>query len=196
MKIIRYDKVPCAPQDTDQSYYTAHATLVADSCARPHMRPLFVPGDPSQWRCSLRVAVRIGRLGKAIARKFAPRYYDEFTLVNILEPADAASMGLTTPTAMLDDSIVTGNWLPISGLEGHVTLKVTDPDGEVTTTDIAVAVDTEFVDSVIATLSRDATFRTGDMIILPQPIIPIAPTPDSHVTAGTGDHSLIDFRIK
>lgn len=162
MKLIRIDSTAETPMA---------AALMADSAVRPHRKPLFLPAG--EWVCEIRPAVRIDRLGKAIAAKFASRYYNCVAAVNILRPApgnDVASF----EADMMDDAAVVGEWVTVDGFR--------------TVFDI----DRQYVDRVIEALSANTTLKNGDIIVLPQIIQSFAPAIDSHIKID----NLLDFNIK
>lgn len=189
MKILKFNS------NTNHTSLQQSLTLLADSCARPHMRPWFIPGQPDMWTASVCAAVRIGRLGKAISEKFAPRYYSEYTLVAVFEPASAETS--PTPAAMLDDSVIVGEWTPIQpDAQGMLSVSTTDPDGIADSVELPLDLDLQFVNAAIAGLSHDATFRTGDMIILPTALAPITLRPDTHLRCAVNSNTILDFKIK
>ena len=149
--------------DSDTNAPIAGA-LIADSAIRPHRRPLFLPDG--EWVCEIRPAVRIERLGKAIPAKFARRYYTHYCLVNCLRPMTNERF----TDSITDDTIVAGDLLPIEGSD----------------------IDTGQVDSLIERLSHSATFKTGDLIILPAILKKYTPEIDQTVNINNN----LEFTIK
>lgn len=133
MKIIRLD------DDNSKA-------VMADSAIAAKGTPLFLP--EGQWECQFRVAVRVDRLGKAVNRKFASRYYRHFTVANYLRPINPTDTDGVAYDA-IDDAIVLGEWLPIDD-DRYDLLQKHDIDG------------------IYESLSRHTTFKTGDIIILPE----------------------------
>lgn len=159
MKVIRIDSPFGSP---------LKAAVMTDQCARAHRRPLFLP--PGQWRCEIRPAVRIHRLGKAIAPKFARRYYNSIALANCLLPVLPGDVRHD----MLDDAVVTGEWI---GEDDFAR---------------AYSLDLDAVDSLLSHLSEWTTFKTGDLIILPQAIHTYEPVVNQEIKI----ENLLEFRIK
>ena len=156
MKIIRIDTY--SPDSRPQK-----TALMADSAIRPDRRPLFLPTD-QQWKCEIRPAIRINRLGKSIAKKFASRYYSEWTIVNYLCPQSQSDRIFPD---MTDDTVVHGVWQPINELPATLTFDEDSCD---------LGIDTDQVGCFIQALSTDTTFKTGDIIILPQILFTYSPT--------------------
>lgn len=191
MKILRFDAfTESASSLVPDSFFTQNAILMADSSLRPHRRPLFVPTE-GLWLCELRPAVKISLLGKGIAKQFAKRYYAEYTVVNYMvkEPDPEQSF---TPGFMLDDALVQGQWQPLP--EGEVHFTVNGIKDSAVGKDFSIPRD--FIDNAIAALSGHATFKTGDLIVLPQSLARYIPRPDMHVTVCNGDTTILDFKIK
>ena len=69
MKVFRYniDKLN-----------NASAEIIPDSSIQKSGKPFFMPFTNERYECRIAAAVRIGRLGKNIASRFASRYYNEW----------------------------------------------------------------------------------------------------------------------
>ena len=176
MKIVRLDRPEGSAAVT--------ATLMADSCWRPDMRPLFVP-DGGEWVCEVRVAVRIGRLGKAIRRKFAMRYVDGWTAVNYLRPAE--DMARTAEACMTDDSLVHGEWRPLPEVSAALVC-----DGKAA----EWHPDADFIAGELERLSGRTTFKTGDVLLLPEILFAYTPVRDRHVEIAADTSPCLRFNIK
>lgn len=177
MKIVRLDR-------TDGSTAVT-ATLMADSCRRPDMRPLFVP-DGGEWVCEVRAAVRVGRLGKSIRRKFAMRYVDGWTAVNYLRPADDAE-ARSAEACMTDDALVQGEWRPMP--EEPVRMEFGSETAE-------WLADADFISSELERLSARASFKTGDMLMLPEVLFRYTPERDRHIEIAADASPCLRFNIK
>lgn len=157
--------------------------LIADSARRPDRRPLFVP-ETGSWICEMRMCVRVSRLGKSIAAKFAPRYYDALSAVCLLRPSDRSR---ATRYMVMDDTMVQGEWtdLPADAATlvcGDAALSYTLPRA--------------YIDNAIHSLSADMTFKTGDMLILPEVIAAFIPQPGLECRLALNDTIILDFNIK
>ena len=159
MKIIRIDSPLTQP---------LKIALMADSSLRPHRRPLFLP--QGEWMCEIRPAVRIDRLGKAIAARFANRYYSECALVNYLRPESAGD----PCAAFTDDAVVAGEWMPVEDAPAEA------------------VPDSALFASTLQQLSANATFKTGDIIILPDVIKLYKPAINQEINI----ENILEFRIK
>ena len=84
-----------------------------DSCRLQSDRPLFIPDFYEKYVAVPAIAVKAGRLGKAIPLRFTPRYFDEWATALIILPADVVAdfhNGNPLPAQALcfDNSVVTG----------------------------------------------------------------------------------------
>lgn len=170
MKILRIDSA--AP---------VAATLIADSARRPDRRPFFLPEDGATERIALRTALRIDRLGKCISPQFASRYIGAATVVALPEgPAF---------TPYTDDALIQGRWVDLPAPGAILTVEGGAPQEWL--------IDAAQAAQYVAELSRNATFKTGDIIILPDDIAVISPAPGLRVTAASGGdpQPILDFTI-
>lgn len=191
MKIIRFDAfTESVSALSPQSFFTQNAILMADSSIRPHRRPLFVPSE-GFWLCELRPAVKIGLLGKGISKDFASRYYHEFTVVNFMQ-READPEQFFTPGFMLDDALVCGQWVELPPEGASITVKgIHEKPLEKNFT-----LPCDFIDNALAALSGNATFKTGDILVLPHSLARYVPHPGSRVEVNLQDDTILDFKIK
>lgn len=148
---------------------TADVRLVADSAWRPDRRPFFVPEGAGEVLLQVRPALRVSRLGKNIAERFASRYYDAVALCALCD--DGA------PFLLRDDSVVLGPWRPLEALVSMVP-------------GIAGA------DALIARLSAGVTLKTGDVIILPDILGCHRLSAPDTLRVRTDDTNFLDFNIR
>lgn len=195
MKIIRFDAMPDrAAASIPEKFYCDNCILMADSAWRPDRRPMFLPTE-GYWLCELRLAVKIDRLGKGISPKFASRYYSQYTLVNYLvyEPDPELNM---SPAFMLDDALIHGSMLPVDDQEHHLTatgLSTAHPEDA---KEVDFRLDLAMIDRALSALSHDATFKTGDIIVLPHSLVSYIPRPDSKVEVDIDGRQVLNFKIK
>ncbi len=138
----------------------------ADSALLSPGQPLFLPDHLGQWRSQICPAIRICRLGMNIPEKSARAHYNAFTAVHILRPA-----GTTPPDAaiIMDRAFAHGEWLdeipetitieteaePLPGFRGVLPPHVS----------ASARTDSLMIDRSIASISRFATLKTGDILI-------------------------------
>ena len=125
--------------------------LKGDSCLLNGRKPFFMPDWSQEIGANDCMILRVSRLGKEIAPKFANRYYDavtpgvDFVALDILREAEQAGKPWTKALSF-DFSLAIGEWMDI----GHWTL-----DNLVLTPEEA-----------IAEASKVMTIRQGDLIYI------------------------------
>lgn len=164
MKAIAFDRDLSAPL-----LLPPEVTLISDSAITAPSRPVFIPDFDTQWIAEFYLALKICRLGKDIAPKFAARYFDRFTVamrlvpVGLLEDLRDARRP-ESAVSMFDNALTPGTWIEIPEKSDSVTVTVNDM------TVTAEAFGRLAADAVSA-ISRFATLKTGD-IIMPCRIVP------------------------
>ena len=134
----------------------AEMVLKGDSCLLNGRKPFFMP----EWTQELGVTeckiLRVSRLGKGIAAKFADRYYDavapgaDFVALDILREAQEHGRSWTKALAF-DYSLAIGEWINIDEMSATALLNdelIISPQ------------------EAIAEASRWMTIRQGDLIYI------------------------------
>lgn len=192
MKIIAIDRAADAVLITPPPLQ-----LIADSALVMPGRPVFLPDIEPTWDARYHVAIRICRLGKNIAPRFAHRYYDamtiaaRFTPASMTRDADTASR-LCGVADIIDGSLAIGPWVDIdhSTLPADLTLHT---DGITTT----IGRFADMAAESISLISRYATLKMGDIILLCHTPAGNTVQIGSTLTAGIdGQTPLLDIRIK
>lgn len=171
MKLIAFRRLPDRPTTIPPA-----VDLVADSAIVTARRPLFLPDFTDKWEARLWFAVRVGRLGKDIAPKFAMRYLDAFTLAVRLRPifSDGTEGGVD---GLFDNCVALGEWIPITN--------GTIPDMTVNFEQMTCCLDAckTGADEALAVVSKYATIKTGDIILPCRLPDAIAVNPGRDITA-------------
>lgn len=163
--------------------------LIADSAITPPGRPVFLPDTMPDWTVGIYLAVKVSRLGKNIAPKFAHRYFDMFTLVALLQPAhdlpDApAGFGL-----LMDNALTAGPWMPVDDFPAPITIDASDSQ---TTIDNLK----DILSQAVVEISRYATLKTGDLILPLRLNAPLPVTIGSEIKASINGTPVINMKIK
>ena len=130
--------------------------LKGDSCMLNGRKPMFMPDDATELGVTACVILRVSRLGKGIAPRFASRYYDavapgaDFTAVNLLREAKAVGRPWTEAIDF-DYSLAIGEW--INNDERSATELLND--------ELIIS-----PEEAIAQASRLMTIRQGDLIYI------------------------------
>ncbi len=158
--------------------------LKPDTAYLHNHKPFFVPQFMGRIDYETEVVVRICRLGKGIAGRFARRYYDaltvgiDFTAHDYLAKAQAEGLPWDLCKGF-DGAAVVGEWVAAERFADHSNLHFSlDINGATvqqgSTADLIFS-----IDEMISYISRFYTLRTGDLIFTGTP-------------AGTGPVSVND----
>jgi len=141
----------------------------ADSALLKPGKPFFVPDDMGRIDYEAELVVRICRLGKNIAPRFAHRYYDaatvgiDFTARDMQRQASQVGQPWTICKGF-DGSAAIGDWVPLDVLPAIDSLSFRlDRNGQ--TVQQGCTADMFYkVDDIIAYISRFFTLKTGDLL--------------------------------
>lgn len=160
---------------------------VPDSALLLGARPMFLPEEAGGVSLRAMPAVRISRLGLAIAPQFAARYYDAATVVAMRVPDDGSEPSDIDLVA--DNALAVGSWLPLPENAGW---RLTAPDGK--THDIAAP--REAFAGAISQISARTTFKTGDIVALDIAQPPVHAPLDSRPAWLLDGTEALRFKIK
>ena len=137
----------------------------ADSSVSNTGKPFYLPENVGCVTISLSSAIRISRLGKSIASKFASRYYQEIApAIHFRLPELANQLrkcGLSQDAAnSFDKSVIVGEFIPIEGIE-KLGLRV---NGNLEASFEFEKLNTN-VNDLISRLSIMNTLKIGDLIL-------------------------------
>ena len=165
-------------------------------------KPFFLPPFSERIECETELVVRISRLGKNIAPRFAHRYYDAVTVgidftARDLQARLRAEGSPWEISKGFDGSAVVGDFIPVDEAAGnlqdlHFSLRI---DGKEVqrghTADMIFP-----VDEMIAYISRFYTLRMGDLLFTgtPEGVGPVAI--GNRLQGYLGERQLLDFHVR
>lgn len=172
-----------------------------DSAILKDGKPFFIPEFTQRVDYETELVVRICRLGKHIAPRFAHRYYDavtvgiDFTARDLQD--DFRAKGLPWELCKgFDDSAVLGNFVPmekfsdIQDIHFHL-----DVDGE--TVQRGHTADMLFkVDEIIAYVSQFCTLKIGDILFTGTPVGVGPVSVGQHLQGYLEGEKLLDFYVR
>lgn len=176
--------------------------LKPDSAILKDGKPFFLPDFSNEVHYETEVVVRICRLGKCIAPRFAHRYYD------------AVTVGIDfTARDMQRRFRETGNpWELCKGFDGSAAIgrfvPLTEAGGEVQRLDFHLDIDGQTVqrgntadmlfrvDDIIAYVSRFMTLKIGDLLFTGTPVGVGPVSIGQHLEGYLGNEKLLDFHIR
>ncbi|MFA6766898.1 MAG: fumarylacetoacetate hydrolase family protein [Parabacteroides sp.] len=175
--------------------------MKSDSSLLKDGKPFFIPDFSSEVHYETEIVIRIDRLGKNIAERFAHRYYNEvtvgidFTARDLQKKLRAKGLPWEISKAF-DNSAAIGTFIslePFGGTE-HLCFHL-EINGE--TVQAGNTEDMLFsVDKIIAYASRFFTLKTGDLIYTGTPA-GVGPVKiDDHLKGYIGAQKLLDFYVR
>lgn len=175
--------------------------MKADSALLKDGKPFFIPDFTQELHHEAEIVVKIDRLGKNIAERFAHRYYHEVTVGIDFTARDLQNRlrekGLPWEISKsFDHSAVVGTFVPLEevGDIRHLPFHL-DINGE-----LRQAGNTENmlfnVDRIIAYVSQFFTLKMGDLIYTgtPSGVGPVQI--GDHLQGYIGDRKLLDFYVR
>ncbi len=134
--------------------------MIADSAMLKDGKPFYLPEFAPKFATRMSLAVRIDRLGKNIAAKFARRYYNCAAAALNTEAVGGDAHG--SAAWSFDGAAVLGEFLPIEkfGETPAFTFMCGDDRRMWSSEKLCMS-----VDEVIAEVSRYFTLKTGDVIM-------------------------------
>lgn len=172
-----------------------------DTAALKNNKPFYIPDFSSELHYETEIIVKISRLGKNIAPKFAHRYYEEiglgvdFTARDVQRRLKAEGKPWEISKAF-DNSAVIGNFIPKEELGDvqniHFQLNIngnTVQKGH--TSDMIFP-----VDEIIAWISRFFTLKIGDILFTGTPVGVGKVNIGDHLEGYIGEKKMFDFKVK
>ena len=176
--------------------------LKPDSAILKDGKPFFLPNFSQEIHYETEVVVRISRLGKHIAPRFASRYYDAVTVGIDFTARDLQrrfrDQGYPWELSKcFDNSAAIGDFIPLADagedvqrLDFHL-----DIDGQ--TVQRGCTADMLFrVDDIIAYVSRFMTLKMGDLLFTGTPAGVGPVSIGQHLQGYLGERKLLDFYIR
>ena len=175
--------------------------MKADSALLKDGKPFFIPDFSEEVHYETEIVVRIDRLGKNIAERFAHRYYAEVTVGIDFTARDLQrklrAQGLPWEISKsFDNSAVIGTFVPledvgdINRLPFHLEING-KPVQAGNTADMLFS-----VDKVIAYASRFFTLKMGDLIYTGTPVGVGPVSIGDHLEGYLGERKLLDFHVR
>lgn len=175
--------------------------LKPDSSVLKNNKPFFLPGFSSMIHYEVEVVVKICRLGKGIAEKYAHRYYDELTVGIDITARDIqnrySAAGLPWELSKcFDGSAPIGRFIPVStaGDVGNMDFRL-EINGRIVqqgnTSDMIFG-----INYIVSYVSKYFTLKTGDLIFTGTPAGVGPLRKNDNLTAFLGSEQLLDMMIR
>lgn len=171
-----------------------------DSALLKDSKPFFIPDFCEQVDYETELVVRINRLGKNIAERFAHRYYDAVTVGIDFTARDMQRRFREEgkPWELckgFDSSAAIGDWMPVGQFDVQRISFRLDIDGK--TVQQGNTADMLFrVDEIIAYVSRFCTLKIGDLLFTGTPVGVGPVAVGNHLEGYLEDNKVLDFYIR
>ncbi len=165
--------------------------------------PFYVPDFTAEVDYECELVVRINRVGRAIAAKFAHRYYDEvglgidFTARDLQREAKERGLPWEAAKAFDRSAALSPEFVKLADLGGDVQSLRFEMSLNDRVCQKGHTADMIFtVDEIIAHVSRFVTLKIGDLLYTGTPAGVGRVRPGDHLTASLEGRTLLDFMIK
>jgi 2-keto-4-pentenoate hydratase/2-oxohepta-3-ene-1,7-dioic acid hydratase in catechol pathway len=172
-----------------------------DSALLKNNKPFFLPGFSENIHYEVEVVVKISKLGKSIAAKYASRYFDEVTLgIDItardIQGRNSAAGYPWELSKGFDGAAPVGTFIPVSTVKDINNLDFRlDINGKTVqksnTSDLIFG-----ISEIIEYVSRFFTLKTGDLIFTGTPSGVGQLHRNDNLVAYLEDQPLLDFMVK
>lgn len=195
MKIIGITNNYSASGDTPRNYF-----LMADSSLLKDGKPFFVPDFDTDFKMYPSLVIRICRLGKNIASRFAHRYYDAISIgLNVRAENEfkrLSSQGLAWTSAIaFDASTILGDFFDIENLNcDELNFQIKKNDIEISQWNYSAL--NAGIDTIIAEISSRFTLKIGDYIYIGIKNEGFEININDHIEAFLKDKLTLSFNVK
>jgi 2-keto-4-pentenoate hydratase/2-oxohepta-3-ene-1,7-dioic acid hydratase in catechol pathway len=175
--------------------------LKPDSAVLKNNKPFFLPGFSDNIHYEVEVVVKISKLGKGIAAKFASRYFDEVTVGIDITARDIQSRQSTAGmpweiSKCFDGAAPIGCFIPVNTIKdiGNLDFRLEINNRVVqnsNTSDMIFG-----FNEIVEYVSKFFTLKTGDLIFTGTPSGVGRLKRNDNLVAYLGDKPLLDFLIK
>ena len=170
--------------------------LMADSAVLYTGRPFFIPDFAQRFEAVPSIVVRTGRLGKAIAPKFAHLYWDAFTAGFTVEACQDSDERMVALDRAFDGAAMVGSWVPASApddaLRAVVEFKV---DGTVVSRCCLDDMLLPLPDA-LSSVSWRCSIKMGDLLFTGEAGDRFVLAPGMRLTATVDGQDVLDVKVR
>ena len=177
--------------------------LKSDSSLLVNRKPLFVPERVTDLQALPCIVLRVSRLGKCIAPRFASRYYDavaagvDFFAADLLREAKAAGRPWTEAVAF-ENSLAVGEWETLDSVQADAGREWQLIRGEQAAERFTCTLTglQESLDNAVARASELLTIRQGDLIYVALNVQPWQLQTNDMIRAVAQDRETLYCKLK
>ena len=190
MKVIgftgNYGKEDSVPQ----------AYLMADSSILYTGRTFFVPDFARCFVATPSIVVRMSRLGKCVAPKFAHRYWDAFAAAFTIRACDSDDERLTGLDRAIDGAAIVGDWISVKDACEAMHTPVEARVGDKVVAQCCLD-DMRFpLEEMIAAVSTRCSIKMGDLLFTGDAGEACVLSPGEHLTASIGGQPVLNMKVR
>ena len=191
MKVIGFTGNYDASAATTPSCY-----LMADSSVLYTGRPFFIHDFAEAFVAAPSIVVRMGRLGKCVAPKFAHRYWDAVTAGFNVQACRSRDAGLEALDRAFDGAAIVGDWVEQASLDDpmHATVSLAVNGEEVSSHCLDDM--QQPLDELMAAVSSRCSIKMGDAIFTGDAGGGYTLAPGDRLTATIGGKPVLDVKVK
>jgi 2-keto-4-pentenoate hydratase/2-oxohepta-3-ene-1,7-dioic acid hydratase in catechol pathway len=172
-----------------------------DSAILPAHNPFYIPEFSNDIHYEVEIVVKINRLGKHIATRFAPKYYDEIGLGIDFTARDLQNKlkdkGLPWEKAKaFDGSAVIGDFLPKAHFEDINAIEFGLIKNEEWVQKGNSSLMLWKIDEIIAYVSQYFTLKIGDLIFTGTPAGVGKVSPEDELKGFMGNQKMFEVKVK
>ncbi len=172
-----------------------------DSAILPAHNPFYIPEFSNDIHYEVEIVVKINRLGKHIATRFAPKYYDEIGLGIDFTARDLQNKlkdkGLPWEKAKaFDGSAVIGDFLPKAHFEDINAIEFGLIKNEEWVQKGNSSLMLWKIDEIIAYVSQYFTLKIGDLIFTGTPAGVGKVSPEDELKGFIGNQKMFEVKVK
>ncbi len=192
-------------KELGETLYKREAPVVftkADSALLTDGRPFFIPDFTQRCDYETELVVRVNRLGRSIAPRFAHRYYDAVTVGIDFTARDLQArlrqQGLPWDLCKgFDGSAAVGRFIPVENLGKSVQELRFHLDINGQTVQQGYTADMTYsVDELVSFISNYFTLKTGDLIFTGTPV-GVGPVHiDDHLEGWLEEEKVLEMNVK
>lgn len=172
------------------------AYLMADSSILFTGRPFFVPDFADAFVATPTIIVRMGRLGKCVAPKFAYRYWDAFTAGFVLRAVEGNDKRLAVLDHAFDGAAIVGDWIQAVDVDHPLETVVEAMVGDDVVASCCLSHMHLPLDEMIAAVSSRCSIKMGDLLLTGDTGPGHKLVPGDRLTASIGGRQVLDVKVK
>lgn len=198
MKVIGIRNNYRAEGDAECEQSNPTVFLMSDSSLLKDGKPFFIPDFAERFVCAPSVVVRVCRLGKNIARRFANRYYDAVT-IGLAVTAEGMKGAFENDDAgalaeAFDGAAILGDFVEIGDVKMPLEFDFTVDGKQVMKGSSSQLI--ADVDQLIEYISRYFTLKIGDIIFTCTPPPCHEMKIDTVLSATLNGNEVLHFKVK